>query len=469
MTKFSLKLNPIGSERLSTCHFSVALDDVTIWPNRGVDSSTVEVQIDDLLSHLTEFWKPLMLRQTFPLALNPLRPSLLRPEAEKRWASKPEPQVEQEDIALEAFQECHDISRCFAGYFDLPPLWFFRSGERMLVDTGEYFVEVSYEAAREALQAAGDWIADRLGDSRWSTLVSAWKARDAGEGIGLLRWSTGLDEETARNLAESGLLTVPANVTEAANDNDEIRIAARMANSLLPEDIEAILERIVQFPKTNAAGLDALSAASHIFVQSRYSTARPFEQGEALAGFVRQKIGVSSYEYLDVFELVRKLGATVCVEAFGPSTLDAIAVWGNLHGPATLLNSGSRRHSVPGSEDAEHSGQLRVTLAHEFCHFLIDRGHALGVVDVLLSRMPAPVEQRARAFAAELLLPSRAAGIAWIDAGRPTDRQGLENLVGDLCQKYSLSKSVSSWKLEHGARLYGANLSQTLDALLPQR
>lgn len=63
-------------DRRTTQRLALFVDGAPIWPVRGLDTS-LEIQIDDLLSHLTEFWKPLMQRQTYPLDLNPVRPSTL--------------------------------------------------------------------------------------------------------------------------------------------------------------------------------------------------------------------------------------------------------------------------------------------------------------------------------------------------------------------------------------------------------
>lgn len=148
-------------------------------------------------------------------------------------------------------------------------------------------------------------------------------------------------------------------------------------------------------------------------------------------------------------------------------TLDALAIWGQRHGPVALLNYGSNRHAGPGAVDKR--GAVRVTLAHELAHFLIDREHALGAVDVLKSRMPAATEQRARAFAAEFLIPTQRAGAIWEHAGRPLDRASLEAVIDDLCRRFAVSRSVASWKLEHGARQCGGDVRRVLSAIVPQR
>ena len=131
LTKVEFKLSEVkeeGVRLLTTCGLAAYVDEAVVWPTRGSDGTAIEIQIDDLLSHLTEYWKPLALRQTYPLTLNPARPSLLRAEALQNWDALPEAQAVYEDEVIEAFRDCHDLSRCFAGYFDLPALWLIRSG-----------------------------------------------------------------------------------------------------------------------------------------------------------------------------------------------------------------------------------------------------------------------------------------------------------------------------------------------------
>lgn len=466
--KMDFKLENID-DRLTTQTLALYLDGLPLWPVRGLAVS-LEIQIDDLLAHLTEFWKPLMLRQTYPLDLNPVRPSFLLAAAKESWADKPEKEVDREDEQISFFRDCHDLSQSFGGYFDLPVLWMFRSGDKMLFDTAEGDVEhVNFEVARLALETVGNTIAARLGahGGRWAKLIAAWENRDHGNEFRLLSWSTSLDEAIARDLAEKGFLDIPRTVTEAANDNDELRIAARMASALPPEQIENILKMVRSIPQRDANGLETLGEEVRGYLAREEPSARPFEQGEAAARYVRQALGIGPSGRADVFEIAQILGINVILGTLKPSTLDGLAVSGRSHGPAAWLNMDSDRHEGHGAPELR--GQVRITLAHELCHLLIDGKNALGAVEVLRSKMPKVIEQRARAFAGELLLPTEAAMHAWRDALRPTNPDDLAELLQNLCEDYTVSKSVASWKLQHGARELGANLSHALDAIVPQR
>ncbi len=109
----------------------------TIWPVPNEPEHQLEIQIDDLFSYLVEFWKPLLLRQTYPLALSPIRPSLLGRDVTKRWEDMPQEQIDEEATEIDAFEEAHDLSRAFGGLFDLPPLWLIRESDRVICDTAE--------------------------------------------------------------------------------------------------------------------------------------------------------------------------------------------------------------------------------------------------------------------------------------------------------------------------------------------
>ncbi|BBU63213.1 hypothetical protein MSC49_31480 [Methylosinus sp. C49] len=447
--------------RFTTAEFAVLIDDQPVWPAAGAEGVFLEVQIDDLLSHFIEFWKPLSLRQTYPIAVAPERPTELRAKAEERWESKPDV-AEQEDELVCAFEQAHDLSNCFAGYFDLPPLWMLRSGDRMIVDTLAGMRAPLFEQAWAEISRLGDEIAGHLASrpGRWSNLIDNWCRRDIGEPTALLAWVTSLDQATATKLVDDGILSAPRSVADAANDNDELRIAARMASALPPEQIHQILTLIGAFGKTPAPELDRLGELVGNHIAENFSNRRAHEQGEAAARFVREHLGVSSQAAIDVSALLPDLGVSLEPRKVDPSTLDALAVWGDRFGPAVLLNENSWRGV---------GRAANVTLAHELCHLLLDRGHALGAVDVLNSRMPLDIERRAKSFAGELLLPSAAAAEIWRLAKSPVSRRELDAVVSTLENQFEVTRSVAAWKLDHGTQRQGVNLEVLLDQIARYR
>lgn len=451
-----------GEERLTIARLAVSVNDEAIWPAAGDEDVFLEIQIDDLLSHLTEFWKPLALRQTYPIPVAPYRPMQLRLKAEERWENVPPEVAEHEDELICAFEEAHDLSHCFGGYFDLAPLWLLRAGDSMIVDSSAGLRTVPFQQAWAKITRLGDEIAARLScrTGRWSKLIEQWRRRDSGDPAVLLAWATSLDRSVASALASDGVLSKPKSVVEAANDNDELRVAARMASALPPSQIRQILDAIRTFGKSEAARLYRLSEEVSENIVRDHDGKRAYEQGEAAAQFVRRQLGLSSQSKTDIRKILLELGVVIEPRSVQPVSLDALAVWGDRFGPAILLNQNSRR---------ETEAAARVTLAHELCHFLLDRGHALSAVEILNSRMPPYMEQRAKSFAGEFLLPYADAAECWRLASYPDHVEGLEVVVKFLQRHFGVTKAVAAWKLEHGAQRQGVDLKAQLDEIAPVR
>jgi Zn-dependent peptidase ImmA (M78 family) len=454
---------PIEGETLvTTARLGVEIEGERVWPMLDAEDVYLEIQIDDLLSHLTEFWKPLVLRQTYPIAAMPNRPSAFRTKAEERWERTPAEVAEREDELVCAFEDAHDLSRCFDGYFELPPLWLLRAGERMVVDTRSSLRTVAFTDAIAALSRIGDEIAKILSShsSKWQKLIDKWSRRDTGDPAVLLAWATSLNQAAATEFAQEGLLSPPETVLDAANDNDELRIAARMASALPADQIRQILFVVCSLGRNEAPKLERLSAHVCAYITNQFGMKRAHEQGEAAAAFVRENFGLTSQAAIDIEALLLDLGVIVEPRNVDPSSLDALAVWGNKYGPAVLLN----RNSTRGKNAA-----ARITLAHELCHLLLDHGHAFTAIEILNSKMPLDTERRAKSFAGELLLPSSAAFTSWQHAGSPRSRDGLLDVIEALADQYEVTWSVAAWKLDHGLLRHDIDCSVLIDSIVPTR
>ena len=133
-----------------------------------------------------------------------------------------------------------------------------------------------------------------------------------------------------------------------------------------------------------------------------------FDQGYTLARWFRGDVlAVPDRSRVDPERALRDSGVAARDIELPAASLDAVSVWGELHGPAVLLNRLGRHGKGRGR---------RATLAHELCHLLLDRTGALPLAEVLGGRVDSSVEARARAFAAELLVPRSAAGEAFLEA-----------------------------------------------------
>jgi hypothetical protein len=466
-------LHPFGDGGLqTTCKFAIAIDGETVWPVRGEADVALEIQIDDLLAYLTEFWKPLMLRQVYPIAVAPSRPSDLRRDAEQRWADMPPSTVEKEEELVSAFEEAHDLASAFGGVFGLPHFWMMRSNDQMTLESSGIVWRLPFPAVRTGFSALGNKIGkilEKADAARWDAAVDAWRNRDMSDSAGLLAWSAGIERTLAQALIADGSLRPPSDFDDAADDNDELRIAARMAGALPPEQIREILCLARQFRSHDAEKLENLARNCRSHIAENFARKPPFAQGEAAALFVRERLGIPNDAAADIFAIAADLAIIVRSKAARPPTFDGLAIWGNQFGPGVFLNEDSQRVTERAMGEIRLNPGARVTLAHELCHLLVDGEHALSAVEILKARMPAGVEARARSFAGEFLLPTEAAARAWQRAQRPTNLEAVRNIVRELSESFGVTWSVAAWKLQHGAEASGGDIESTLDVVAPYR
>lgn len=163
---------------------------------------------------------------------------------------------------------------------------------------------------------------------------------------------------------------------------DQGRLAVELGR-LIGEPVG--LWRAGKFESRNAGG-DRAESAAH--------------DGYALARAVRRELGISKAPLGDLREILEsRFEIAVVVLALESTRVTALAIR-DARGATVVLND----------RDPERSGNAtlaRVHLAHELCHVLFDPspGGLHMVVDVVSDRRDLRAEQRARAFAAELLIP----------------------------------------------------------------
>jgi Zn-dependent peptidase ImmA (M78 family) len=462
-----------GVECKTIAAINLLVDEVPVWPLTGEDADDFEWFVDELLSHLTECWKPLILRQTYPIPVQPERPFLLFAEAEKRWSNLPGAMVDNEVREVEAFEDVHNLANAFGGVTGLLPLWFVRDQDEMVIDTQEQILRLPIQKAIGALAAVGNTIAGRLQNAdghKWAKLLTAWQHRDEADGTLLLALTIGRDQTTAATLIQEHVLEAPTSVTDAVNDRDELRIAARMAGPLPFNQIRSVIDKLRSCDPLKLPKLEFSAAAVAEFIKSSgLEGVRPYVQGNEAAKWLRRHLNLSDDRRIDPHKILeRDYGVDVRYVEFKIPSLDAVAVWGPKHGPAVLLNKTSER--VRPSDRIWENGAIRVTLAHELCHFLLDSQHTLSAVDILGGRMPLRIEQRARAFAAEFLLPGVEAAAVWKQMEAPLDTEGVRNVISALCKKHNVTESVATWQLQHGAPPFHQEaLARILDELVPHR
>ena len=88
-------------------------------------------------------------------------------------------------------------------------------------------------------------------DRTWSKLLEAWQCRDKHDkrdDTFLLALTIGRDKETAKALIEGKILEAPSSFADAASDEDQLRLAARMAGPLPVYQIKTVIEKVRILP-----------------------------------------------------------------------------------------------------------------------------------------------------------------------------------------------------------------------------
>ncbi len=447
-------------------------DGSAIWPVRGEDGCGLEVYVDDILTFLVDSWKPLFLRQTYPVPGAVARPSEFWSAVERRWTSLPAGEVSRERADAFAFAQAHDLSEAVGGQYELPPLWLLRHREEMVVDTGDILASFPLSVFEEAATSLGDAIAARLAevdDERWGELLRAWKARDEGAADELQAIAAGTTLETAQTLIDARLLLPIHSVREAANDDSEIRMAARMVGGLPAGQIKSLLALATSLPRVDAPDLEELAQRCLKALADDEAMVAHYLQGAAAARVARTALGFGDEERAEPFQALERIGVPVQLKNIELPTLDALSIWGPQLGPAVVINRKSRRLLGRTRISTLERPEARITAAHELCHLVLDRHRALGAVDILDGGMPVGIEQRARAFAAEFMLPARVAADQWRRTTAGSDRKSVDRVLCELMDSHGVTKIVARWQLEHGLNGREPEVVFWLDQLAPAR
>ena len=461
-----------GEPVFTMANLRLELGGLSIWPGRGEETVFLDCYAEDVLSYFTECWQPLLLRQSLPLPIDAMRPSELAAGALRRWAGRRSGEIASETAAVTAFCDAHNMALSFAGQFDLPPLWFFRQGEHMTIDTDPWTDQVPLADFVSAASDLGDEIAARLEgleNGRWARLIGKWRSRDQGDPVTLQALATDLDQGVARQFIEEDLLDSVSSVCEAANDNDEIRIAARMMGALPPDHIRRVLKVARSAARNDAPLLERMSQDVREALARVEGRDVPYEQGTVAARATRHLLLIGLDGAVDPFQVLEGLGVPVTLPRLGLTTLDALSIWGASHGPAVMINAQSRRLMGKASRAIRQLPEARITAAHELCHLLLDRERALGAVDILDGRMPLAVEQRARAYAAEFMLPAETAVSMWRSSRHRVTTAGVESILQLLQETFNVTRIVARNQLEHGLNGSEPNTAFVLDQLVPRR
>lgn len=409
----------------------------TVWRGESDedDERGFEWTLIDLLEFLGEVWPFLEWEEGYPLGLKPMTPSLIRIVAEDRWQNLPEARVEIEEEEIYGFEETHDLARSFQGA-RVPSVWLLRQGRRFWISTREQSILCPFDETLETLSSLGNAIASRLGglsDARSLAALNTWKTRRNHSTQRLTEIATRLPAEVLQAL---GNIEEIFELPPGGFEYTESLAAARMTEGLLSNtSLKAILDSIRHIPcPAQTAELDKLSQeAGRLLDQS--GKGKPYDQGYCLADWFDGVLKSRGFYYpYEPSEILNHMGVSIHSIDIPEQNVDAIACWGPRHGPAVIVNA-------QGLHSQEEKGQ-RSTLAHEICHLLIDRTGALPLAELLNGSAPNDVEARAKAFAAELLLPRKLAYDRVVNASDPM------SAVSDL-RSEGFSREIIAWQVRN--------------------
>ncbi|MBV5276162.1 MAG: ImmA/IrrE family metallo-endopeptidase, partial [Lamprocystis purpurea] len=406
-------------------------------------------------------WPWLVLEESYPIPVSPLFPGSLRREAEHRWESGdlPEATIDREDEAVYRFLCRHDLAMALKGRF-VPSLILMRQGHQYLVSCPALGLNLlrPYREIIDTLNALGDRLAAAVENSpepRAKLAHELWQQRSGRLWAQVVPLRTGLEPAWLDGLAGHTAANDDWEIDPKQPDADtELLAAARMSTGHISFDNQrALLQRLRAVPPSRTPALDAFSTQ----LNSDFSeTGRPFEQGYWLANWLRSALSLAPDEPAHPAKLLKQWGVAVDPISLPQCALEAIAAWGPRHGPVILLNQAADQQTEP--VKPANLYRERSTLAHEICHLLIDRERALPVGEVLGGRVPEYAKKRARAFAAELLLPREVAASAIYTSAT------LTAAIAQLQQRFQVSRELTAWQMTNSGAF--AALSSEEQALL---
>ncbi|MFH1921116.1 MAG: ImmA/IrrE family metallo-endopeptidase, partial [Planctomycetota bacterium] len=338
----------------------------------------------------------------------------------------------------------------------LPSLWIQRIGVSTQVASGRIKLLLPVKQVMKTLSDLGNEIAKRiqvLDDARAKSAVSSWRKRDSLSPIQFLGASTGLNRARLDAILEGGEVADVFELRRDLEPNDLTAVARMAGRAPAPAETRKLIDLIRMEEKGDMSRLDALSRKASRALRSQ----KPFDQGSEIARWFRGEIlGIDGGERVDPAAELEKLRVRI-KNAELSSHVDAVSIWDKKRGPVVFFNT-KGKHS-------QGNAGPRATLAHELCHMLLDRDGALPFAEVMGGSLPRHIEARARAFAAELLLPKDIAGAAFTEGKDP------KTVVRRLREKYAVSKEIVAWQAKNSEQHLGADVEAFLRTLVsyPER
>jgi Zn-dependent peptidase ImmA (M78 family) len=382
----------------------------------------------DIVEHLARAWGHLSYEENAPFGLVADGPEHLRQR--QLLQSVPGVSAKAVEDAIHGFQHRHDLAAGLKG-LNLPSVWLLREGTRMRIRAANRDLWRPLDETFKLLATLAEEVLlhARRTAARTKTAAAQWEAR-VPSASKALAWRSTLAESELQSWAPAG---AGVNWWGTADDETPMMAAARMSQPLGEATRRAIIAAIASTPSCSTSELDELTAAAGPVLEA-VADRKPFQQGHALAQWLRTKL--SLFGPLDPSTLIQRWGVHVAELSVNEEHLDAVACWGG-RGPAIFLNARGIH--------ASSAGGRRATVAHEIAHLILDRGRHLPLVEIFGGATPTHLEKRAKAFAAELLLPRDAASTAL--ARHAT----LNAAATALMTEYGVSREVLGWQIQNGS------------------
>jgi len=162
------------------------------------------------------------------------------------------------------------------------------------------------------------------------------------------------------------------------------------------DDARLLAELLVDlFKKTGGDSVSLLALVDELATVAPEGL--PWEQGYELAERTLEMLNLDDDGAVDVVGILGSLDVRVADIRLSDHRVRGVGIAGPQHQPAAYANQAHPRNQ---SEQGR-----RFTLAHEFCHLLVDRRAGLKLAVASGPWAPIELEQRANAFAAYLLMP----------------------------------------------------------------
>ncbi len=433
--RFEFALDPNDTRGLAWGEGRLLLAGEPIWFGEGSAGNKTSLQWTwvDLLEFLGRAWPWLIAEEGYPLPVQPLYPAFFLPEAERRWAELPDTQIDDEEALAHRFLARHDLAAALKGMF-LPAVIVLRQGNTGHISAATLCKTLirPWREIEDTLEKAGNYLAAACEESTQSRAQQAcaiWHQREERRAQLELDLTTGHTPEERSHLETLG-------VTRENWQIPEIRAAARMTRGVVtPEHQAILLAEVARTPRCVTPKLDALSASCLEKLRERD---KPHEQGYWLASWLRGKLGIDAFSTVEPRDFLSDWAVQVQEIELEKCPIEAITAWGDQHGPAILINR------AVGCRSAHEYG-ARATLAHEMAHLLLDRDAAFPAGEVLGGRTPEYPEKRARAFAAEFLVPR------CLVEKIIRESHSLEEAVQVLQHENRVSKELLAWQIHNSS------------------